>query len=82
MGCCICNIEALANGFEVSLRDPAKAKKNDESKSMAYNDPMVGYAFKTVDEVIGFLRNNLEKAAQGDDEYSSAFDVEAKKDSK
>jgi hypothetical protein len=72
MGCCICNIEKLANGFEVSLRDPAKAKKND-SKNSIYEDPMVSYAFNDMEGMLDFLRGNLQKAADGDDEYSSAF---------
>jgi hypothetical protein len=58
MSCCICNIEALANGFEVSLRDPAKAKRNDE-KNSTWQDPMVSYAFKDMDEMLSFLRTNL-----------------------
>jgi hypothetical protein len=77
MGCCICSIEALANGYEVSLRDPVKAKKNESNKN-GYIDPMVGYAFSDMDKLIEFLRVNLPKAAQGDDEYSSTFESAAK----
>jgi hypothetical protein len=78
MGCCICSIEALANGYEVSLRDPAKAKKSENSKGMGYIDPMVSYAFSDMDKMIDFIRTNLPKAAEGDDEYSSSFDSAAK----
>jgi len=77
MGCCICSIEALANGYELSLRDPAKAKKNDQKNSI-YTDPMVSYAFSDLDKMVDFIRENLPKAAEGDDEYSSTFDKVAK----
>lgn len=73
MSCCICSIEALANGFELSLRDPVKAKKN-QAKDSVYEDPMVSYAFTDMDKMLAFLRDNLPKAAQDDDEYSSTFD--------
>jgi hypothetical protein len=78
MSCDICRIEALANGFEVSLRDPAKAKKNDSSKNSVWVDPMVSYAFSDMDKMIEFLRTNLPKAAADDDEYSSTFESAAK----
>ena len=77
MSCDICRIEALANGYEVSLRDPAKAKKNDGKDAM-WQDPMVSYAFSDMDKMIEFIRTNLPKAAEGDDEYSSSFDAAAK----
>jgi hypothetical protein len=67
----------LANGFEVSLRDPAKAKKN-EKKDTPWSDPMVSYAFSDINKLITFLKDNLAKAAEGDDEYSSTFDKAAK----
>jgi hypothetical protein len=77
MSCDICRIEALANGYEVSLRDPAKAKKN-EAKDVSWQDPMVSYAFSDMDKMIEFIRTNLPKAAEGDDEYSSSFDSASK----
>jgi hypothetical protein len=77
MGCCICNIEQLANGYELSLRDPTKVKKN-EGKNASWEDPMVSYAFPDLDKMIDFLRTNLPKAAEGDDEYSATFGKAAK----
>lgn len=69
----ICRIEKLANGYEVELYDAKRAAKNAKSKG-EYIDPMVGYAFKTTEEVCEFLEKNLEKAVPKD-EYGSAFDA-------
>lgn len=66
----ICKIEALANGFEVELYDPEIAKANEKGKGR-YRDPMVGHGFKTVEEVVAFLKANLKAA--GPDEYTSSF---------
>lgn len=77
MGCTIASVEALANGFELSLRDPVKAKAN-KAKDSTWEDPMVSYAFTDLDKMMDFMRTNLPKAAQDDDEYSSTFDKVAK----
>lgn len=69
----ICRIERLANGYEVELFDPEVDKKNRVSKgNHVYRDPMMGYAFKNVKEVLAFLEKNLDKAVRSD-EYSSSF---------
>lgn len=72
MSDCIVKIERLANGYEVEMRDPAIVKKNSNMKSGGYKDPHVSYAFKTVDEVMAFLKKNLDKAMPMD-EYESSF---------
>lgn len=76
MGCTVCSIEQLANGYELSLRDPAKAKENDAKD--AYVDPMVSYAFSNMDKMLEFMKTNLPKATEGNDEYSTTFDQAAK----
>lgn len=68
-----CRIEKLNNGYEVELRDPEIVKANSKGKG-AYRDPCVAYCFNTVDEVLAFLKKNLDKALP-DDEYSSSFDA-------
>lgn len=68
----LCRIEALDNGFEVEINDPAVVKANVKSKG-PWRNPMRTFAFKTCKEVVDFLKTNLEKAMPGDDEYDSAF---------
>ena len=75
MDYCVVKIERLANGFEVEVTDPKIAEANRKSKG-AWKDPRVGYAFKTVQEVLDFLGKNLEKAMPAG-EYESAFDEAA-----
>ncbi len=76
----IVKIERLQNGYEVEMTDPAIAAQNKKSvgKLGVWKDPKVCYAFKTVDEVLGFLKGNLDKALPMD-EYESAF-TEASKE--
>lgn len=77
----ICKIERLANGFEVTVADPkivAANKNRDSGPSKTYTpwkDPKVSYAFTTVDDVLAFLKSNLEKALPMNDEYGSSFDA-------
>lgn len=80
MSDCVVRIERLANGFEVEITDPKimEANRKADSKS-PWRDPHVGYAFKTVQEVIDFLSKNLEKAMPAD-EYDSAFSEAAEED--
>lgn len=66
----ICRIERLENGYEVELFDPEIDKEN--SKNKTYNDPFRGYAFESLDAVIAFLKENLDKARKKDD-YGDAF---------
>lgn len=70
-------IERMQNGYEVSLSDPKIVKANntrDKNGYTPYRDPTVEYAFKTVDEVLSFLKENLDKALPKDG-FSSAFDA-------
>lgn len=68
MGDCRVVIERVANGYEVEVSEPS-TKKDDGM----YADRRKEYVFKTVDEVLGFLTKNLDKALPAD-EYDSAFD--------
>lgn len=76
----VVKIERLANGYEVEMSDPEIIKNNQKptkSGSMgAWKDPKVSYAFKSVDEVIKFLKTNLDKAMPMD-EYGSSFEAAA-----
>ena len=74
MGEYCCRIERLKNGYEVELKDPKLVKANRGPG--AYRDPMVSYAFNTVEDVLKFLKKNLDKALP-DDEFSSSFDEAA-----
>lgn len=69
-------IERLRNGYEVEMCDPEIEKQNRSSKG-SYKDPMVGFAFSTLGEVLDFLKKNLDKAMPKND-YSTTFDVAAK----
>lgn len=73
-------IERMQNGYEVSLSDPKIVKANntrDKNGYTPYRDPIVEYAFKDVDEVLAFLKENLDKALPANT-FSSAFDAAAK----
>lgn len=75
-------IERLENGYEISLPDPAVIKRNnsrDMNKPMPYEDPMKEYAFKTIEEVMVFLKANLDKALSVD-EYATAFETAMKEE--
>ena len=71
MGDCRVVIERVANGYEVEVLEPASSTKKDAN--VLYQDRRKEYVFKTVDEVLGFLTKNLDKALPAD-EYDSAFD--------
>jgi len=73
MGEYCCKIEALSNGYEVEMYDPAIAKKNSSGKG-PYQEPWVSMAFKTPKEVAMFIEKNLEKSKKMD-EYSNTFDM-------
>lgn len=80
---CTIRIERLQNGYNVRITDPEIAKKNearDKGKDGCcepWSDPQVSYAFSTSEEVLGFLKTNIDKALPVD-EYSSTFDKAAK----
>lgn len=65
-------IEKIANGYEVTLTDPAIVKANSKANSK-WRDPSREYAFKTVKEVLAFLDKHLDSALPADD-YESSFD--------
>lgn len=72
-------IERLTNGYTVRMRDPAVVKANEardfkSDKPAPWRDPNREYVFKTVDEVLKFLKGNLDKALPADS-FSSAFDA-------
>ena len=75
---CCCRIEKCSNGYEVEIKDPAIVKANtkrDSSKGYTpYKDPWCCYVFKTVDEVLAFLKKSLPLAVAGD-EFGSSFDA-------
>lgn len=76
----VCKIERLANGYEVEITDPEIVKANGQAKlGKPWRDPKVCYAFKTIPEVLAFLRKNLDKALPMD-EYESSFDEAMKED--
>lgn len=81
-GDCTIRIERLQNGFNVRITDPAIVKKNEkrrESKEGCcepWQDPQVSYAFSTSEEVVNFVKENIDKALPVD-EYSSTFDKAA-----
>lgn len=78
MGECVAKIKRMKNGFEVEMKDPEIIKANMKPAKGGigpYKDPNVSYVFKTVDEVLAFLKANLEKAVP--DDYESSFDEAA-----
>lgn len=75
---CICKIEKAANGYEVELHDPAIAKANEKSKG-SWRDPMVSHVFTSTEDVLKFLKANLDKAGPNE-EYESAFATMSSKD--
>lgn len=82
--CCV-KIEKLANGFTVSMQDPAIIKLNKERNKqnakpntpyIESKNPWREFVFKDENEVIMFLKKNLKKAVAGtDDDYESSFDM-------
>jgi hypothetical protein len=72
-----CRIERMVNGYEVEMKDPkiiAANRKPNKDGVGSYRDPYVSYVFKSVDEVLAFLKKNLDKALP-DDEYETSFDA-------
>jgi hypothetical protein len=67
----------MANGYEVEMKDPKIVKENQKPMKdgpTSYRDPYVSYVFQTSDEVLAFLKKNLDKALP-DDEYETSFDA-------
>lgn len=80
MGEACCSIERMANGYEVEITDPDIVKANRNSgPNKPWRNPKVSYGFKTVDEVLAFLKKNLDKALPAD-EYGSSFELASQED--
>lgn len=77
----IVKIERAKNGYEVEMCDPKIKEKNESQKGVGseYRDPYVSFVFKTVDEVMAFLEENLEKAVPMDD-FETSFNEAVKED--
>lgn len=73
-----CRIERLKNGYEIEMKDPEIVKANQKprkgSEPYTYRDPYVSYAFTKIEDVLTFLKKNLDKALP-DDEYDTSFDA-------
>lgn len=72
----VIRIERAVNGYEVEMTDPKIAAENRKPNSR-WKDPEVCFVFKTVEEVLGFLKSNLDKALPMD-EYETSFDAALK----
>ncbi len=86
---CSIRIERHQNGYTVRITDPAiqkandkrRGKDNDDAPAREWRDPQVSYAFTTKDEVVEFVKANIDKALP-EDEYASTFDKAAEELSK
>ena len=78
-GCRICR---HANGWEVTMRDPAIVKANkardrkkyDDPTRGEYRDPNVTMVFTKIEEVLNFLKKNLNKMDVEAD-FDTSFDM-------
>ena len=68
-----CRIERATNGYTVNLQDP-KIREANAKPNSKYRSADCEYVFKTVEEVLAFLKKNLDKALVVDD-YSNSFSV-------
>jgi hypothetical protein len=70
-----CRIERVKNGYTVEMKDPKIVKQNQASsnKPSPWKDPNVEYVFQTLEQVLDFLKANLDKALPTDD-YTTSFD--------
>ena len=77
-----CRIERHANGWEVTMRDPAIVKANrvrdrmkyDDPKRGEYRDPNISMVFTKEDEVLSFLKKNLKKM-EAEADFDTSFDL-------
>ena len=70
-GCC--RIERATTGYTVCLQDP-KIREANAKPNSKYRSPECEYVFKTIEEVLAFLKKNLDKALVADD-YSNSFTI-------
>lgn len=77
----IIRIERAKNGFTINMRDPKIDKKNRARKDdeEPYQSPFVSFVFGTVDEVVAFLRENIDKVMPLD-EFETSFKEAVKGD--
>lgn len=68
-----CRIERATNGYTVNVQDPKIREANSKSGGK-YKDPNCEYVFKTIEEVLTFLKKNLDKALVADD-YTRSFAI-------
>jgi len=76
-GDCVCKVDKKNNGWVVTMNDPKiveanRKRKTDLKEVSPYRDPEQSFVFQTVDQVLEFLKNNLDKTKPVDD-YSSSF---------
>lgn len=80
-----CRIEREANGYTITVRDPAIVKyNNSETKSSGYKpyrDPNKTFIMKDIDEVLAWLKTHLDKALPAD-EFDSSFTAALAEDKK
>ena len=76
---CTIRIERVQNGYVMEITDPdiVKANKGKESYGKGWRDPDVKYTFEESDDLVEFLRKNIDKALPMD-EYDSSFDAAVK----
>ena len=83
----IVRIERAKNGFTVEMRDPKideqnrkrRNGKDDEEVDIEHRSPFVSYVFESVEAVLAFLGENLEKAMPLD-EFETSFKEAVKED--
>ena len=68
-----CRIERATNGYTVNLQDPKIREANGKSGGK-YKDPNCEYVFEKIEDVLTFLKKNLDKALVADS-YSTSFDL-------
>ena len=73
----IVRIERAKNGFTVEMRDPKIDEQNrkrdeDDGPEEGFRSPFVSYVFESVEAVLAFLGENLEKAMPLD-EFETSF---------
>lgn len=74
-------LSRAANGFEVCLTDPEIEKKNRDTKTPGWRDPVVKYVFADIAGVTEFLSENMEQVlTAADDEYETSFQKALKGD--
>ena len=66
-------IERATNGFIIHARDPKIEAENQKSKGGVWKNSQVDILCKTTEEVMSWLKKNLDKAMPADKSYDTAF---------